>query len=161
MFENIRGTELDFKSSFFSGKSWQSWEACVLSACYASQKNHIHAWERIWIEQLLNQRKSKAGGGLIFFVLPLERLIILKKEDKGTVDFKLKGYVVVSFSALYYLSSIYVLLWNTAGCTDLITQLLWRLEICVAKRSLLHVSSGFKAKWHSLKLMVVGKAALR
>lgn len=45
-----------------------------------------------------------------FFVLPLERLIILKKEDKGTVDFKLKGYVVVSFSALYYLSSIYVLL---------------------------------------------------
>lgn len=42
---------------------------------------------------------------------------------------------------------------------DLITLLLWRLEIHVAQKSSLHVSSGCKAMWHSLKLMAAGKAA--
>lgn len=42
-------------------------------------------------------------------VSPLVRLIILKKEGKGTIDFKLNGCVVVASTALYYSSNIYVL----------------------------------------------------
>ena len=43
-------------------------------------------------------------------VSPLVRLIILKKEGKGAIDFKLNECVVVASTALYYSSNIYVLL---------------------------------------------------
>ena len=46
---------------------------------------------------------------------PLLSLIILKKEGKGTIDVKLNGCVVVASTALYYSSSIYVLLKYSRG----------------------------------------------